>query len=77
MKLPATLLQTLAAAVASIGAAGCGSVNSNEPPTETPAPTVSEPNAQNKPQENPQNCPPGKTGDGNRPGYDCPGCGLG
>ena len=61
MKLPTTLLQTLALAVASIGVAGCGSATSNEP-NEPSAPTsVSEPKAPSAPQDPPQNCGQGET----------------
>jgi hypothetical protein len=52
MKLPTKLLQTLAVAVASLGAAGCGAAVSNEPTNPSPdAPGVVEPQGNCTPQE--------------------------
>ena len=79
MKLPTKLLQTLAAAVASIGVAGCGSVTSGEPtngPSQSPG--VVEPQGNSTPQQNTPNCDDqgikpkgGDSLDG------CPACGRG
>jgi hypothetical protein len=78
MKLPPTLLNTLAAAVASIGFAGCGPVETtpttNEP---TNSPGVSGPKPSGGPQENTPNPLPVNKPNKNRLPDDCPGCGMG
>jgi hypothetical protein len=78
MKLPTTLLQTLAVAVASIGVAGCGSATSNEPTNPSPAPAVVDPQGNTTPQQNAPGCDDlgikpkgGESLDG------CPACGRG
>ena len=77
MKLPTTLLQTLAAAVASIGVAGCGSATSNEPTNPSPAPAVVDPQGNCTPQDNTPSYDLGtKPKDGDGIGA-CPACGRG
>jgi hypothetical protein len=75
MKLPATLLQTLAVAVASIGLTGCESAPPTEP-TDTPAPSASPSEPATYPQDNTPDPDPVKPRK-NRVPQDCPGCGMG
>lgn len=84
MKLPSTLLRTLAVAVTSIGVAGCvpvaGDVQTPAPATDPPAatPAATEPTPTD-PRGNPDKCEPGnKPSDNVRPRRDpCPACGRG
>ena len=78
MRLPATLLHTLALAVSSLGAAGCGFVASRPAPSTEPAnPAPStRPTSTSQP-ENPEPCAPApKTEPSRGPDY-CPPCGRG
>ncbi len=77
MKLPTTLLQTLAIAVTSLGLAGCESVTSNAPTNETPKPSgVVEPKSPTEPQKAEPNCPV-NTPNNTRSPDSCPACGRG
>ena len=78
MKLPTTLLQTLAVAVASLGAAGCGSATSNEPTNPSPStPGVIDPQGNTTPQPNAPGCEPGNNPQGGDGLAGCPACGRG
>jgi len=74
MKLPASVLQSLAIAVASLGVAGCGSATSNETPSN---PSVVEPKGGGG---TPEGTPGGVPGTAPKHTFspdDCPACGQG
>ena len=82
MKLPSTLLRTLAVAVASIGVAGCvpvaGDVQTPAPANEPPAaiPAAAQPTPTDA-QGNPDKCEPGNKPNKNLQRDPCPACGRG
>jgi hypothetical protein len=73
MTLPASVLQSLAVAVASLGVAGCGSATSNETPN---TPSVIEPKVGVTPEGTP-GCEPGAAPKHTSSPDDCPACGQG
>jgi hypothetical protein len=83
MKLPSTLLGSLAAALAGLGLTGCEDSTQTKPATK-PTPRARATEVKGSPLNlvNPDGCPgveqqPGGNPGGNNQGAPCPGCGMG